>query len=94
MIKYRKVTNAGVTIGAASVSVLVANESRKRVIIVNSHATQSVWLSLGATAVVGQGIYLAPNGGSFEIAPDEVWTGQILGIASGAGTIVGVVELS
>lgn len=92
MIKYRNATNVAKTIGIASAELLPPNENRKRVIITNGHATQSLWVSFGEAAVIGKGCYLAPNGGSLEIPPDELYVGQINGIASGAGTTVGVVE--
>ena len=91
MIKYRNATNTTASVGVASVSVLAANESRKRAIIVNSGAA-GVWLSFAAPAVVGQGVYLAPAGGSFEIDPDELFTGAINGIAAGGANVCGVVE--
>jgi hypothetical protein len=91
MIKYRNATNATATVGNSSTTVLAANEARKRAIIVNSGAN-GVWLSFGATAVVGQGAYLAPAGGSFEIDPDELYTGAIKGIAAAGSNVVGVVE--
>lgn len=94
MIKYRLAKAAGVSLGAASTLLLGKNEARKRAILVNGHATQSVWLAFGEAAVVGKGVYLAPNGGSFEIPPDELWTGEVYGIASGAATPVGTEEFS
>jgi hypothetical protein len=91
MIKYRNATNSTATVGVASGTVLAANEARKRAIIVNSGAA-GVWLSFGATAVVGTGVFLAAGGGSFEIDPDELYTGLITGISAGAGNVCGVVE--
>jgi len=94
MIKYRKVLNDAKSVGAASASILAENEARKRAIISNGHATNSAWICFGEAAVVGKGAYLAPNGGSFEIPPDELYTGAVFCIASGAGTLIGIVEFS
>lgn len=91
MIKYRNVTNSGVSVATSNTAVLAANESRKRVIIVNAGAS-AVWLSLGAAAVVGQGIFLAAVGGSFEISPDELYCGAINGISTSGTIVVGVTE--
>lgn len=94
MIKYRKVENLARTVTTASQTILAENDARKRAIVCNGHATNSAWLAFGESAVVGKGIYLAPNGGSFEIAPDELYTGDIQCIASASGTTIGVVEFS
>lgn len=92
MIKLRNATNGTVSLTTASQQILAVNEFRKRAIIVNG-SDVGVWLSFNATAVIGTGIYLAPNGGSFEIDPEEIYTAAIHGIAaSGAGKIVGTVE--
>jgi hypothetical protein len=94
MLKYRKVLNDAKTVGTSSSSVLAENDARKRAIICNGHASNSAWVSFGEAAIVGKGVYLAPNGGSFEIPPDELYTGQVFCIASGAGTLIGIVEFS
>lgn len=91
MIKYRNVNNATAAVGAVSTTVLAANESRKRAIIVNA-GSNGVWLSFGEAAVLGKGVYLAPAGGSFEIDPDELYTGVINGIAAAGPNTVGTAE--
>jgi hypothetical protein len=73
------------TVGAASGAVVAANPSRIEVTIVNDHATQIVYLSLGGTAVVGSGIRLNAAGGSYTT---NAYTGAINGIATGASTNV------
>lgn len=91
MIKYRNATNGGASVTTSTTLVLAANESRKRAIIVNSGAG-AVWLSFGAAAVVGQGVYLGAVGGSYEISPDELYVGVINGISASGTNIIGVTE--
>lgn len=77
---------------AADSQILAANERRLYAEIVNS-SDVGIWLSLGATAVIGEGNYLAPNGWSYEINSDNMWRGEVRGIAaSGAGKILGTTE--
>jgi hypothetical protein len=72
--------------------ILAANDRRLYAEITNS-SDVGIWLSLGSTAVIGVGIYLAPNGYSYEINPDNMWRGEVRGIAaSGAGKVLGTIE--
>lgn len=85
-----RTTQATVAVGAASVSLAVANIDRVALVVCNDHATQIVYLSLGGTAVVGQGIRLNAAGGSHVI---DYYTGAVNAIATGAGTGVSVAEV-
>lgn len=87
------ITHDSVSVGnGASVEILPANSRRLYAEIVNSSAN-GIWIKLGATAVVGEGIYLAPNGFSYEIKPDNMWRGAVNGIAvAGAANNVGTIE--
>jgi hypothetical protein len=91
--EVKVVTHGTATIGSgASVLILAANERRRFAEIVNS-SDVGIWLSLGGTAVIGTGIYLGPNGFSYEINSEHLWKGTVSGIAaSGAGKIVGTTE--
>jgi hypothetical protein len=60
------------------------------VTICNDHATQVVYLALGATAVANQGIRLSAAGGSYTTS---AFTGAINAIATGAGTVVTFAEV-
>jgi hypothetical protein len=71
------------SIGGTSATVVAANPARVEVTIVNTHATQTADLALGATAVAGTGIRLNAAGGSYTT---KSYTGIITAIASGAGT--------
>jgi hypothetical protein len=80
-----KTPKSAVTIGAADAAIVPTNADRVEVTICNDHATQTVYLALGAAAVANQGIRLNAAGGSYTT---QAFTGEIRGIASGAGTVV------
>lgn len=88
-------TQAGtsVTVGTSSSTLVSANGARKLLVITNDHATQIVYLRLGASAAVAnQGIRLNAAGGSVTIRGDE-YTGEVRAIASGASTVVTLSEV-
>ena len=72
----------------ASTLIVAANPARKSLLLVNNHASNTVWLSLGSAAVSGQGIPLLPNGGSWSCSGSE-YTGAVYGVASSATTVNG-----
>ena len=74
-----------VSVGTSSGTLVAANPSRVAVYIVNDHASQIVYLALGATATANKGIRLSAAGGSVVISS---YTGAISAIASGAATTV------
>jgi hypothetical protein len=79
---------AVVSVGAADQQIVAAS-NRVAVWLSNTHATQTVDLAFGATAVAGQGIRLKAG----ETQKFCEFTGEIRGIASGAATTVGVIEV-
>lgn len=84
--------SSAVLSNAASTVLLAANPRRLYAEIINS-SDVGIWLSLSGTAVIGQGIYLGPNGFSYVINFDLLWKGQVSGIAaSGAGKVAGIIE--
>ena len=78
-----------VTVGTSSATLAAANVDRVGIYISNTHATNYLTVAFEATAVAGEGIYLAPGA----VLYDDTYTGIITGIASGASTGVGVVEI-
>lgn len=56
--------------------------SRVESYITNTHATSILWLKLGDTAVIGEGIPVYPNG----TWRNDHYTGEVRGVAS-TGTI-------
>lgn len=87
------ITHSTASTSTTSAQVLAANERRLYAEIVNASDT-GVWLSLGTSAaVVGTGIYLAPNGYSYEINTENMWRGAVQAIAaSGSGKVLGIHE--
>lgn len=86
-------TNTGVNVGVASTAILVANTDRGYAAIVNDSDT-TIYLALGAAAVLNQGIRLNARGGTFEIAWGNLWRGTVNGIHGGAGNkVVTVTEV-
>ncbi|HUT62017.1 MAG TPA: hypothetical protein VNA25_29620 [Phycisphaerae bacterium] len=79
-----------------SVTVLAANAFRRAATIIN-WTDKFVWLALGDTAVVGEGIPLAARtdathpGGSYTIGADNLYLGIItaIGEAGAVGNVVG-----
>jgi hypothetical protein len=75
--------------GAPSATLVAANANRRRLLVQNLHATQTVSLSLtGAAAVSGSGVVVLP-GDTLELP----FTGLVKAIASGAATPVRVQEI-
>lgn len=85
-------TPATVTAGVASATLLAANARRRWAMISNSGAN-GVWINFDAAAVVGQGIYIPPNGGSFIIEGENRWLGSVTGITAAGNSVVGLMEL-
>jgi len=72
---------SGFDVTTTSQAAIAARTGRSQVTVVNASDTP-VYLGLGATAVVGNGIYLAANGGSWT----EAYDGQVTAIHGGTGT--------
>ncbi len=73
-----------VTVGATSTAILAAHPKRLTATIVND-SNEPIYVSTGGAAVVGQGIRLNANGGSYEIHAQNIYYGAINGIcASGS----------
>lgn len=80
-----------VSVGAASAVVAAANPRRVEITITNDHASNILYLRLGAsTALVNTGIRVNAAGGSYTT---RAYTGEIRGIASGASTTTLVTEI-
>ncbi len=67
------------TVGAVSTLLLAENQSRVEAIFVND-GDESVYLARGNAAVIGSGIRLNANGGSYYIGTENMFLGAIYGI--------------
>ena len=77
--------NDNVTVGNTTTQVRPAFSSGKFLILSNN-SNQTMYLSLGAAAVMNKGIRLNPNGSSFVLGEHE-FVGQVNGIC-GSGSKV------
>lgn len=70
-----------VNVGTTSTTLLSSNTSRKYALLVND-SDEDVYIKLGATAVLNQGIRINANGGSYELSlgNGNLYTGSVNGI--------------
>lgn len=82
------ITNFNVSIGTSSTQVLAANSSRKLLILVND-SDEPIYVSLGATATLNNGIRLNASGGALAL-DNPIYKGVVNAIsANGSKTLVG-----
>jgi len=88
-----RVINTFATVGVASAIVRQADENRHALTFTNSSAN-NIWLSKGAVAVIGSGVFLAPNGSvTAKIdAYGYFYRGPWAAIATGAASNMGIVD--
>jgi len=83
-------TPQGFDVEATGTRIAEANRQRKFLAITNASA-EPVYLALAAgpvcPAVVGSGVYLAPNGGAFELNNVNMYFGEIWAIHGAIGTM-------
>jgi hypothetical protein len=82
------ITNFNVSIGTSSTQVLAANSNRKLLILVND-SDEPIYVSLGATATLNNGIRLNASGGALAL-DNPIFKGVVNAIsANGTKTLVG-----
>jgi hypothetical protein len=82
------ITNFNVSIGTSSTQVLAANSNRKLLILVND-SDEPIYVSLGATATLNNGIRLNASGGALAL-DNPIFKGVVNAIsANGSKTLVG-----
>jgi len=79
------------TVGAVTTEIVVANPRRVDCEIVND-STQVMYLSRGNDAVIGSGIRLNANGGSYHIGTSNLFHGAINAICAGGQANVTISE--
>lgn len=78
------------SVGTSSASAVASNASRKGLILQNN-SVNTIYLGIGATAVIGSGITLYP-GGVFNMDEFMFFTGAVNAIASGAASSMAIQE--
>lgn len=80
------ITHSVLTVTSTSQQALAANPGRKYAMLINDSDT-AIYIKIGAPAVVGEGIRLNPNGGSYEMssAIGNLHAGAINAIHVGTG---------
>lgn len=81
---------ATTSVGTSSASAVASNANRKGLTLVNLSNSYIYLAFSGETAVVGSGLALAPNGGSYEMSPMTFTTGAINAIADLASSTLGI----
>ncbi len=83
-------TDTVVTVTSTS-SVILATANRQDATIVNTGAT-ACYLSRGNTAVSTKGVYLAANGGFYNIDVNNVFRGAISAVTAAGSTTLAISE--
>ena len=89
ILKHSAPANASV--GTATGEVLAANTNRRGAVFTNDSANK-IWLGIGAAAVVNKGIFLAANGGYYEINDTNLTYQAVNAIADAASSNLCVQE--
>ena len=87
-------TSVSGSVGPASASTIVsANAKRMSLVLINDGAN-TAYISLGASAVSGNGIRLNPAGASYEINGSNLYTGYVSAITTSGTTRFTIMEMS
>lgn len=92
--ELRKVSTAtptAVTVGNTTTSVLSANSFRVFATFIND-STEVIYLALGSTAVMNEGIRLNASGGAYLIDATNLYTGAVSAICSSGSKVLTVTE--
>ncbi len=90
--EHTAAVDGAVVVAAVDTLVLAANPARRYACITNLSGNW-IYLAKGAAAALNQGLPLAPAGlGIYEITWDDLYTGEVRGIATAAGSSVAVEE--
>lgn len=78
------VTEGVISCQTTSTQVVARNVHRQYLALVNTDASNSIDISLGNTATLGQGIRIGPNRSSYEINPENLFVGVVNCVAQNA----------
>lgn len=84
------ITNTSVTVGSSTTEIAAANLKRIELVLVND-SSETIYLGIGASAVMNKGVRLNANGGSYV---ERNSTAAINGICSSGSKNICVVEKS
>jgi len=73
------VLNTKVDVGSSSTSVLGSNSTRRFLFLVND-SDENIYVSLGAIAVMNEGILLTAGGGALTLDTASMWLGTVSAI--------------
>jgi hypothetical protein len=85
------VTHTAPTVGNATTAVAAANADRKWLLLVND-SDETIYVKIGAAAVMNQGIRINASGGSLELTGGSINTGAVNGICASGGKKMLVTE--
>jgi hypothetical protein len=85
------VTHTPITVANATTAVAAANADRKWLLVVND-SDETIYVKIGAAAVMNQGIRINAAGGSLELTGGSLNTGAVNGICSSGGKKLLVTE--
>lgn len=85
------VINSGVSVGTSSTLVLAANSSRRYLFLVND-SDEAIYVSLGAAAVMNEGILLTAGGGALTLDTTSMYAGAIYAICLTGGKNLTICE--
>jgi len=90
---YTTPTHTQPSIAATTTTVLAANANRLYALLVND-SVETIYIKLGAAAVLNQGIRLNANGGSYEMSKKQgnLYVGAINGISTSGSMALLVTE--
>ena len=83
--------NTKVTVGLVSTAVLGSNSGRRFLFLVND-SDENIYVSLGSTAVMNEGILLTSGGGALTLDIASMWLGDISAICASGGKNLTVSE--
>jgi hypothetical protein len=83
--------NTGVVVGSSSTLVLAANLSRRFLFLVND-SDEDIYVSLGSTAVMNEGVKLTAGGGALTLDSTSMYRGAIHAICLSGGKNLTICE--